>query len=54
MVPVKLRAMQPDVVAVPCVTVAMKATQQVVDIGVKAADETDGFRDALLYIERFL
>ena len=46
--------MQPKVVAVPCVTFASKAMQQVVDIGVKAADDTDGFMDALLDIEWFL
>ena len=31
-----------------CVTVAMKAMQEIVDIGFKAAKETDGFKDALL------
>ena len=45
---VKLWAMQPKVVAVPCVTVAIKAMQQLVDIGVKTAVETDGFKDAIV------
>ena len=44
----KVRAMQPNVVAVLRVTVKMKATQQVVDIEVRAGEKTDGFMDALI------
>ena len=44
----KVRAMQPNVVAVLRVTVKMKAMQQVVDIEVRAGEKTDGFMDALI------
>ena len=44
----KVRAMQPNVVDLRRVTVKMKAMQQVVDIGVRAADKTDGFMDMLI------
>ena len=45
----KVSAMQPNVVDLRRVTVKMKAMQQVVDIGVRAADKTDGFMDMLIY-----
>ena len=44
----KVRAMQSKVVGVRRVTVKVKAMQQVVDIGVRAAEKTDGFMDALI------
>ena len=44
----KVRAIQPKVVGVRRVTVKVKAMQQVVDIGVRAAEKTDGFMDALI------
>ena len=44
----KVRAIQPKVVGVRRVAVKGKAMQQVVDIGVRAAEKTDGFMDALI------
>ena len=48
--PAKLRAMQPKVVCVPRVTATMKPMQREVSIGVKAAEETNGFKDT--YFDR--
>ena len=44
----KVRAMQPNAVDLRRVTFKMKTMQQVVDIGVRAADKTDGFMDMLI------
>ena len=46
--PVKVPAMPPEVIGVRCVAVTMEAMQQVADIEVEAAGETDGFKDAWL------
>ena len=44
----KVRAMQSKAVGMRRVTVKVNAMQQVVDIGVRAAEKTDGFVDALI------
>ena len=44
----KVRAMHSKVVGVRRVPVKVNAMQQVVDIGVRATEKTDGFMDALI------
>ena len=46
--PAEVPAMPPEIIGVSRVAVTMKAMQQVADIEVEAAGETDGFKDALL------